>query len=76
MGRFRRAPQLRLGELRAGVRPRADRHWGERWDKRPREPLTHRLEHPTDQERIRMLAKAGALIAAEIDRIKREVLRG
>lgn len=46
--------------------------WDGRFDKRPREPLGHRLASPTTEERIRMLAKAGALIAAEIDAIQRE----
>ena len=38
--------------------------WGTRWDKRPPQDCTA-------QERIRALSKAGALIAAEIDRLVR-----
>jgi len=37
--------------------------WADEWYKRP--------ENPTRAERIRMLEKAGALIAAEIDRLLR-----
>jgi hypothetical protein len=40
------------------------------WDKRPRDD-EERLREPTREERIRMLEKAGALIAAEIDRLLR-----
>ena len=52
--------------------------WDESWDKRPKilnednEPI--RLLHPEEtarDERIRALEKAGALIAAEIDRLLR-----
>jgi hypothetical protein len=39
--------------------------WGDIWDKRP-------AKKPTDAQRIRMLEKAGALIAAEIDRLLRK----
>ena len=38
--------------------------WDEDWDKRPQKT-------PTNAQRIRMLEKAGALIAAEIDRLLR-----
>lgn len=38
--------------------------WDDRWDKRPGADCS-------SKERIRALAKAGALIAAEIDRIQR-----
>jgi hypothetical protein len=43
--------------------------WDEHWDKRPREDGV--LLEPSPSERIRMLEKAGALIAAEIDRLLR-----
>ena len=39
--------------------------WSSHWDKRPRR------RRPTRRQRIRMLEKAGALIAAEIDRLLR-----
>jgi hypothetical protein len=40
------------------------RRWNAEWDKRE-------MRDPTDAQRIRMLEKAGALIAAEIDRLLR-----
>jgi hypothetical protein len=45
--------------------------WDSEWDKRPRSEATEALRKPTRKERIRMLEKAGALIAAEIDRLLR-----
>lgn len=42
--------------------------WDARWDKRPRNRMNE-LKKPTPAQRIRMLEKAGALIAAEIDRL-------
>src|SRR5271154_4873115 len=39
--------------------------WANQWDKRS-------LRQPTDAQRIRMLEKAGALCAAEIDRLLRK----
>lgn len=45
--------------------------WDPTWDKRPRDTQGY-LKEPTREERKRMLAKAGALIAAELDRILRE----
>jgi hypothetical protein len=48
--------------------------WAEEWDKRPRdedEYLIDNAEAPRG-ERIKQLVKAGALIAAEIDRLQRE----
>lgn len=44
--------------------------WAKKWDKRPR-AADGDLREPTSEERIRMLEKAGALIAAEIDRLLR-----
>lgn len=41
--------------------------WDKSWDKR--------VEEPTIDERIRELEKAGALVAAEIDRLLRQKLR-
>ncbi len=51
------------------VDPWAD-SWSCDWDKRPRD-YRDKLRAPTTEERIRMLEKAGALIAAEIDRLLR-----
>jgi hypothetical protein len=48
--------------------------WLAEWDKRPR-TIDDALVAPTAEERIRMLEKAGALIAAEIDRLLREARR-
>lgn len=45
--------------------------WSMEWDKRPRQRNSWALRAPTPRQRIRMLAKAGALIAAEIDRLLR-----
>lgn len=45
--------------------------WDDEWDKRPRSSRTEQLKQPTRAQRIRMLEKAGALIAAEIDRLLR-----
>jgi hypothetical protein len=45
--------------------------WARKWDKRPR-TMAATLRPPTLAERIRMLEKAGALLAAEIDRLLRE----
>jgi hypothetical protein len=44
--------------------------WDSKWDKRPRDE-DDVLTEPTPEQRIRMLEKAGALIAAEIDRLLR-----
>lgn len=44
--------------------------WDADWDKRPRDDHDC-LRSATQAERIRMLEKAGALIAAEIDRLLR-----
>lgn len=49
--------------------------WSARWDKRPRDERLE-LRTPTRDERRRMLAKAGALIAAELDRMAREDAQG
>jgi hypothetical protein len=46
--------------------------WERRWDKRPRHRQSQKLKVPTHRQRLRMLAKAGALIAAEIDRLQRQ----
>ena len=43
--------------------------WASRWDKRPKKAGSYALAEPTEAERLRMLIKAGALIAAEIDRL-------
>jgi hypothetical protein len=51
------------------VRNGAGSYW-EFWDKRPINEDGEPRE-PTREERLRMLAKAGALIAAEIDRLER-----
>lgn len=45
--------------------------WDSAWDKRPFDRYHGKLREPTPDERIRMLVKAGALIAAEIDRLQR-----
>ncbi len=45
--------------------------WDTKWDKRPFDHYTGKPLDPTIDERIRLLAKAGALIAAEIDRLQR-----
>lgn len=42
--------------------------WDAAWDKRPKEPASN-------EQRVRALVKAGALIAAEIDRLQRESFR-
>jgi hypothetical protein len=47
--------------------------WDERWDKRPRDGnVLQRNDESSTEERIRQLSKAGALCAAEIDRLLRE----
>lgn len=49
--------------------------WEERWDKRPRRGVMRELIDPaklSTQQRVRCLEKAGALIAAEIDRLLRQ----
>lgn len=43
--------------------------WEDRFDARPHDGNV--LKDPTDEQAIRMLEKAGALIAAEIDRLLR-----
>lgn len=47
--------------------------WADEWDKRPRDidGMVRSAEDQTHAERIRCLVKAGALIAAEIDRLRR-----
>jgi hypothetical protein len=45
--------------------------WARSWDKRPRDAAEGKLRPQTKDERLRLLAKAGALIAAEIDRLLR-----
>lgn len=47
--------------------------WDPQWDKRPHTPSGYLRDNCllSDKLRIRQLAKAGALIAAEIDRIQR-----
>jgi hypothetical protein len=48
--------------------------WDRRWDRRPYVDRSGRPNHDVNfgtQERIRQLEKAGALIAAEIDRLLR-----
>jgi len=45
--------------------------WDSCWDKRPRDKSGN-LREGTREERIRDLVKAGALVAAEIDRLERE----
>jgi hypothetical protein len=45
--------------------------WDNGWDKRPIDEFTYNQRKPTAEERLRLLAKAGALIAAEIDRLQR-----
>jgi len=49
--------------------------WDSKWDKRPFDHYHGRPRAPTPDERIRMLVKAGALIAAEIDRLQRAALK-
>lgn len=44
--------------------------WGNHFDRRPYDS-NDVLKEPTDDQAIRMLEKAGALIAAEIDRLLR-----
>ncbi len=48
--------------------------WSSQWDKRPTtfDRKGYRRREPTPEERLRCLVKAGALIAAEIDRLQRE----
>jgi hypothetical protein len=46
--------------------------WGDNWDKRPTD-MSGRPKVQTDEQRLRQLVKAGALIAAEIDRLQRYV---
>jgi len=49
--------------------------WDASWDKRPFDYRKGEPREPTPMERIRMLVKAGALIAAEIDRLQRAALK-
>lgn len=46
--------------------------WQDGWDKRPFDHYNGKPINPTLEQRLRMLAKAGALIAAEIDRLQRQ----
>ena len=48
--------------------------WDPEWDKRPFDSYKGEPRTPTHEERIRMLVKAGALIAAEIDRLQRIII--
>ena len=48
--------------------------WADKWDKRPKNGKA--LAAPNPAERIAMLAKAGALIAAEIDRLRAKTIKG
>jgi hypothetical protein len=53
--------------------------WHRKYDKRPRHDSTHRILEAaamTPMRRIRQLEKAGALIAAEIDRLLRLERKG
>jgi hypothetical protein len=43
--------------------------WEKQWDARPHNGNV--IAEPTDEQTIRLLVKAGALIAAEIDRLER-----
>lgn len=72
-------PLFRLGYAHDGTRYKFQDpfplEWDYRWDKRARLPkapntLIPNQDLPTDK-RIRNLVKAGALIAAEIDRLQR-----
>ena len=49
--------------------------WDLEWDKRQVDDDTMEPREPTPAERIRMLVKSGALIAAEIDRLQRAALK-
>jgi hypothetical protein len=49
---------------------RVDHHWPMEWE------CVHLRAQPTPAQRIRELEKAGALIAAEIDRLLRAEARG
>ncbi len=67
---YRRSEDHRGGATFSEAWPHS---WAEEWDKRPRKTddegdETDELATPTREERIRLLEKAGALIAAEIDR--------
>jgi hypothetical protein len=70
-------PLYRLAHAQQGLY-RFDDVWPDDWaiqyDKRPRDAETHELldaDSMTPERRIRQLEKAGALIAAEIDRLLR-----
>ncbi len=77
------APDLlfRKDELAAGnfYRDPWPNSWDRRWDKRPyfsgsRDNVSNTVGDPdlyTDEERLDLLVKSGALIAAEIDRLQR-----
>jgi hypothetical protein len=45
--------------------------WDSEWDKRIRTVRDNLVRRPATKDRIRLLEKAGALIAAEIDRLLR-----
>lgn len=67
-------PLFERDEVADGVRFMDPWPWDDGWDKRPRFSDTHRLKDAGGMgvsERIRTLEKAGALIAAEIDRLQR-----
>lgn len=49
--------------------------WDASWDKRPYDHHRGKRIEPTPEERVRMLVKAGALIAAEIDRLQRASIK-
>lgn len=58
----------------SGIQFRDPWPWSAHWDKRPHDGNI--LRRPSPEEHIRMLEKAGALIAAEIDRLLRGSSRG
>jgi hypothetical protein len=58
-------------DFAAGTTYRDPWPWDERFDKRPYNGNVLILETTTPAQRIRLLEKAGALIAAEIDRLLR-----
>lgn len=63
-------------DFAAGTTYRDPWPWEDRLDKRPYNGNVLILETATTAQRIRILEKAGALIAAEIDRLLRAQKRG
>lgn len=61
-----------LSGRRIGFRDPWPVTWDDGWDKRPWMEHGALARNPTPAERLRALEKAGALIAAEIDRLERE----